>query len=233
VSSELTLECRQIRELDRIATKEIGIPGLVLMENAARNCVQHLIVAMSETVPDRHSDVLIFCGGGNNGGDGLAMARLLAVFGLRSLILLLASPDQLRGDAAAQWQFVEKLGLARAVVPSQRWEDLPEPVQRADASTWLVDAILGTGAKPPLRSPLDDLVRQLNQLPARRMAVDIPTGLDADDPRPDSESPAFRADMTVTFVAKKPAMNSDHGRNVCGDIMIADIGAPLALLGRN
>ncbi|MGI9515492.1 MAG: NAD(P)H-hydrate epimerase [Pirellulaceae bacterium] len=208
---------QQVRQFDQIAIHRFGIHSLVLMENAARGATDFLCAESG----GQAGSVVIFCGPGNNGGDGLVMARHLHLRGASSKVILLADSEKLTQDSAANLRILQQTAVPVTESPRPEFNQLTRILEGAD---WIVDAILGTGASLPLRPPLDELLPGLNDHPARRMAVDIPTGLDCDT---DQASPAaFNADFTATFVALKPVMLTPTGKQLCGDIKIVDIGAP-------
>lgn len=215
------LTCGQIRQYDRIAIERFGIPSLVLMENAARGASDALCRFHGGT-PDQ---VTVICGPGNNGGDGLVMARHLHLRGATVQVVLLSQPEKISQDARVNLRILQQTALPVETGMDQYPQQIGELV--ADAG-WIVDAILGTGSRLPLRAPLDEIVETLNLAPGRRMAVDLPTGLPADsdgDCGLDLQS-VFRADLTATLVARKPVMATATGQQVCGEIRVVDIGAP-------
>ncbi len=204
----------ETRAFDRRAIEYFGIPALVLMENAGRGAAD-VLHALGARGP-----VLILCGKGNNGGDGLVIARHLANRGIRAHSLLFASPDQLSADAAAQWLIVERLQL-----PAEAW---PGPLDEARLSAeigraeWVVDALFGTGLTGPMRSPFDRIAELVNAHAARVLAVDVPSGLDADTGQP--MGIAVRAQHTVTFVAPKVGFQNPAAAAWLGQVHVADIG---------
>ena len=213
------LSREQVREVDRWAIDDWGMAGLVLMENAGRGCVD---VLCSLGV---HGPVAICCGRGNNAGDGFVIARHLDLRGHAVRVLLFGDPAELRGDAAANFSLLEKCGLAVRVVRASdddAWQvDL-------DGAEWIVDALLGTGAKGPPRPPLDRVIERRNQQPARRLAVDLPSGLDCDTGQ---AAPAtFRADHTCTFVAAKRGFAAPAAQLYLGQVHVLDIGVPQKLV---
>lgn len=210
------------RALDRLAVERFGIPSIVLMENAARSAAE----AILGRYPDaRHA--LIFCGPGNNGGDGLALARHLhnsrSGAGLKAECLLTSEPKT--DDAKTNLAIVRAMGLPVL--------DPHDPIE-SHADTLLIDAMLGTGAEPPLRPPFDGLVEQINartdeQRPLAVVALDLPTGLYADGPNtPDAQ--AVRADLTIAFAAPKPVHTEAGAQAFIGEVAVAPIGAPAELL---
>jgi NAD(P)H-hydrate epimerase len=209
---ELTRE--QVRAFDKHAVEQLGIPAAVLMENAGRGAAT---ILQSLGI---HGLVVLCCGKGNNGGDGLVMARHLANAGIDVLTLLFARPEELSPDAAIQWNIVRKIGMATQLWPQPLDEmNLAATLARAD---WVVDALLGTGLIGPVRPPFDRVIALINANPAKALAVDIPTGLDADTGEP--VGPTIRADHTVTFVAAKVGFRSPTAAPFIGRVHVADIG---------
>ena len=201
----------QVRAFDKQAIEQLGIPPAVLMENAGRGSAE---VLKSLGV---HGLVVICCGKGNNGGDGLVIARHLANAGHRVQIVLFARVGDLSPDADLQWNITQKMGL-----PSQWHADesgLSESFAKAD---WIVDALLGTGFTGPARPPFDRVIEAINASPARKLAVDIPSGLDCDTGEP--MGPTIRAEHTVTFVAPKVGFANPAAAAFTGRIHVVDIG---------
>lgn len=202
----------QVREVDRIAIRELKLPGVVLMENAGRGVVD---VMLRDGIPGR---VLIVCGKGNNAGDGYVMARHLARAGSDVQILNVWT-ETLSGDAGVHQ------GVWRASGgPEQAWRDGLEVELAAWRPDWVVDALLGTGATGPLRPPLPDVLAALETLGGRRLSVDVPTGMDCDTG--ESQFDAFRADVTCTFVALKVGFQNPSAAHWLGQVHVVDIGVP-------
>ncbi|HPM83913.1 MAG TPA: NAD(P)H-hydrate epimerase [Candidatus Anammoximicrobium sp.] len=213
------LSREQIREVDRRAIEEYGIAGVVLMENAGRGCVDTLC-SLGVSGP-----VVVCCGRGNNAGDGFVIARHLDLRGYEVRVILFCESADLRGDAAANFAILAKCGVPIRLVTradDASWEtDL-------DGADWIVDALLGTGSRGQPRPPLDRVIQCLNQQPARRLAVDLPSGLDCDTGEPAPTT--FRADHTCTFVAAKTGFAAPAARECLGQIHVLDIGAPRNLI---
>ncbi len=209
------LDRRQVRQFDKIAIEVFGMHSLVLMENAARGATDVLCDAGIE------GPVVICCGPGNNGGDGLVMARQLHLRGYSPRVLLAGDVAKLSQDSQANLRILKQTSVP--ILEGLHWTEKQWETQLQDAD-WIVDALLGTGATPPLREPYDRVVSRLNQINARRMAVDIPSGLDCDSDRVDGA--IFNAVLTCSFVALKPVMLTETGQQYCGQIKIVDIGAP-------
>ncbi|MEM6553678.1 MAG: NAD(P)H-hydrate epimerase [Planctomycetota bacterium] len=214
----------QARELDRLAVEELGIPSIVLMENAAINATLAVLDHLADTREREPHDakLAILCGGGNNGGDGYAIARHLHNWGAHPTLFPLKPLDQITGDAATNAHITQQLGL-----PTRTLDD-PQDLQPFDA---VLDAWLGTGVTGPLRPDTANTVRQLNDLhhPAL-IAIDCPTGLNPITGQPDPT--ALRAELTITFAAPKLGFNQPSAQRFLGKRVIADIGTPPALLDR-
>ncbi|MDA8164017.1 MAG: NAD(P)H-hydrate dehydratase [Desulfobacteraceae bacterium] len=211
---------QQMRQLDRTAIEEYSIPGLVLMENAGRGTVAALRQQLGEPAG---RTVAILVGPGNNGGDGLVIARHLHQLGALPRLLLLA-PDKLAGDAAVNLAIVRRLGLPMETLGPG--DDLA-PVRRLLRHSWLaVDALFGTGLKRPVEGHFAAVIELLNEVPVPVVAVDIPSGLDADNGRP--LGACVRADLTVTFALPKPGLVAGRGRQLAGRLEVVDIGIPPA-----
>jgi NAD(P)H-hydrate epimerase len=210
----------ETRDFDRRAIEHFGIPALVLMENAGRGAVD-----VMQTLGVK-GPVLICCGKGNNGGDGLVIARHLANRAIPVKVLMFARPDELSADAAAQWRIVQQLPL-----PAEAWCDAafdPERLTRELAQAeWIVDALFGTGLTGPMRPPFDRIATCINASAARVLAVDIPSGLDADSGLP--MGPTIRAEHTVTFVAPKVGFAQPTAASWLGQLHVAEIGLSLQL----
>lgn len=216
----MVLNRQQIREIDRRAIDDYGIPGVVLMENAGRGCVD----TMSRLGVD--GPVVICCGKGNNAGDGFVMARHLELRGVAAKVLLWCDPTTLTGDAATNFQILTKTDVPRVVFGDDVDEAaLADELHNAD---WIVDALLGTGARGEPRPPLDAVIRQLNQSAAKKLAVDVPSGLDCDTGA--AAESTFRANHTCTFVAAKPGLVADAALPFVGMLHVLDIGAPRKLI---
>src|ERR1700687_4835978 len=161
----------QVRDLDRRAIEEFGVPGVVLMENAGRGAAE-LLLTLGAKGP-----VAICCGKGNNGGDGFVIARHLDNHRIPVRVHLFARPEELAGDAAVMFGIIERARVPLTVhagAPLSE-EDLKQELCSAE---WVVDALFGTGLSGPVRPPFDRVIAAINGSPARELAVDIASGLD-------------------------------------------------------
>lgn len=204
----------EMRQIDRITTERFGVPSLTLMENAGTDVCNFVLSQYPEA-----KTIGVICGKGNNGGDGFVAARKLKDAGREVSVLLLTDPSELRGDAAAMFA---KLGIEPVLAKSS--DDLQkkdvETVLTADV---LIDAILGTGFHPPVSGLYADAINALNNSRKPVVAVDIPSGADADLIGPQSGIIA-RCDAIVTFTAPKPALI--FGDLTSGPVLVAPIGSP-------
>lgn len=215
-----TLNRQQSRRVDRLAMEKYGLSGLVLMENAGRGTADKLCEqGMS-------GPVAICCGRGNNAGDGFVIARHLELRGHQIRVLLWAEPSALSGDAAANFRVLEKAGAATDVFAADA--DPARLAGRLAGAAWIVDALLGTGARGEPRPPLDAVIDGLNASGVPILAVDVPSGLDCDTGQPAAH--AVRAALTCTFVAAKPGFFAPGAGQYTGRLFVLDIGTPRKLL---
>lgn len=202
---------QQVRRVDEVAINDIGIPGLVLMENAGRGVAD---VMCSFGIEGK---VVIACSKGNNGGDGFVLARHLGLRGFDVEVLLCCAESELTGDALKTFAWLAPCG-----VPVTQWSaSTSEVFASAD---WLVDALLGTGASGAPRSPLNEVIHAMNACKATRLAVDLPSGMDCDTG--ELADPTFQAEHTCTFVAPKPCLMLETTESCVGEIHVLDIGLP-------
>jgi NAD(P)H-hydrate epimerase len=214
------LSREQVRNVDRQAIDAYGLSGLVLMENAGRGCAD-LLCRLGIS-----GKVVIFCGRGNNGGDGFVIARHLDLRGKEVQVLLWGEPKSLTGDAATNFEVLQKSGVSIHSLGGTT--PAGEVAPHLAGADWIVDALMGTGSQGPPRAPLDAVIDLLNLADARKLAVDLPSGLDADTGA--AAQPTFRADHTATFVAPKLGFLAASARAYLGLVHVLDIGAPRPLI---
>ena len=214
------LTSEEMRALERAASEELGIPPLILMENAAIG----LVDAIGERFPGARSP-LVLCGPGNNGGDGLAAARHLAARGYAPRVVLATGGRALRGDAAQQLDIARRMDL-----PILEASELGAIGEAWRGSDLLVDALFGTGLSRPLEGFFADLVNRFDLLDLPRVAVDLPSGLDASSA--EIQGPSLRADLAVALGAPKIAHVLAPACDRFGSLVVADLGLPPALLER-
>jgi NAD(P)H-hydrate epimerase len=211
------LSRQQVREVDRLAIEEFGVPGVVLMENAGRGAAEVL------RAQGLHGPVVLCCGKGNNGGDGFVIARHLDNWKVPIRVLLFARPEDLTGDALVNYHIIRQAGLALTVHTEQP-VDMEAVERELSGAEWIVDALFGTGLSGALRSPFEEIVKAINAGSARVLAVDIPSGLDCDTGKP--LGTAVRAHHTVTFGALKKGFADPAAAQWLGQVHVVDIGAP-------
>jgi ADP-dependent NAD(P)H-hydrate dehydratase / NAD(P)H-hydrate epimerase len=223
------LTAAQMREADRLTTERYGISGIELMENAG--------TAIAEFLREKFADItsrkiLVLCGKGNNGGDGLVVARLLKDFGCAVAVFLFANPGSVEGDAAAnlkRWQ--QGLGELYVVTSEAEWGSARGALAEADL---IVDALLGTGLRGPVEGLLGAVIENLNEARAKGhgktvvVAVDMPSGLASDSQ--DFGGPVVAADFTVTLTAPKVGQLVLPHSPSCGVLVVKNIGTPPELL---
>lgn len=269
--SPLILTRAQVRALDQAAATELGIPTLLLMEHAAASLERHTLELLSTITPTPLSPtahapsptapilILLFCGPGNNGGDGYALARLLHLKSIPVHIFAVGpAPDESRPpttDAAINRAIAQRLALPittmSAADDSQARREI-DVLIAGHSRVVMADALLGTGASRSLDDAMTTAVRVINGVRAahhhtRTLAVDIPTGMDADTgfalenkpisahdrvAREASDPAIVRADLTVTLAAMKPGLVHDHARPYTGQVEVGDIGIPARFIAR-
>ncbi len=217
------LNAQQMRDADRRTIEEIGIPSLVLMENAGRQVVAAMEASFDEL---RASRVAVLCGRGSNGGDGFVVARTLSLRGVETAVFLLGEIGEVRGDARTNLEILGRLGVTVVEVPNaQAWELHFSEISHYDL---IVDAIFGTGFRGPLGGLMETVVADVNNTTIPVVAIDLPTGLSADVA--DVEGEAIQASMTVTLAAPKIPLVLPPAEAHAGDLVIADIGIPTQVI---
>jgi ADP-dependent NAD(P)H-hydrate dehydratase / NAD(P)H-hydrate epimerase len=211
------LTSSEMRECDRRTIEDLGVPGPVLMERAGRG-IEREIRARYPHLNRRR--IWIVCGRGNNGGDGLVLARLLHDAGLNPRVFLTDPAEEISGDAAVQVAPARRRGIPlEPITPA-----ILSGFERLGCEDLLIDAILGTGFKGTLAGRKAEIVEAINRSPARVIAVDIPSGLSADSG--ETTGPAVRAQLTVTMGFPKVCFLFWPARACVGEWKVADIGIP-------
>lgn len=224
---------RQVRAVDQFAIETLGLPGAVLMENAGGGVADCLIQRGAQRV-------LIVCGKGNNGGDGYVIARRLTNAGV-AVRVASTTDSPLTGDAGIHQSVWMKMASTTIALPAEFARDgslsgptaicswsgsedaAPERLLDAFQPDWIVDAMLGTGAHGPPRAPVAEILPVLNRHSAKRLAVDLPSGMDCDTG--EVAGAVFQADVTCTFVAPKAGF-SRASSSCLGKVVVLGIGAP-------
>lgn len=209
------LTCAQLRQIDRDAVRLIGLPSLLLMENAARGTCEAILRN------DIWDSITIIAGPGNNGGDGLAIARQLAAFGKPSTVLLQQGGKQLSVDAGENLKYLLNGGHP---ILEPDLETTRQHLKNLGPKDLIVDALLGTGIRGVVQSPFRDVIECINASAATVFAVDAPSGLDCDTGLPCGA--CVVANRTITFVAAKKGFLAITAREFTGEVEICHIGIP-------
>ena len=219
------LTAAQMGEVDRLTTERYRIPSLLLMENAGRAVAEELARARPGVANER---VLILCGTGNNGGDGLVVARQLASRGSRPEVWICGEPRRFRGDALENWKMFQNLGLTFEVLPSA--ESRNAMLLKARCPDIIVDALFGTGLSKAMGPEFQSLIEWINAVRGKAfvVSVDLPSGVFAD--RHDVEGITVQADLTVTLTALKACLVFPPAADKAGKVVLASIGSPWELL---
>jgi NAD(P)H-hydrate epimerase len=213
----------QMQHLDHKAIETYGIPGIVLMENAGRGAAEVIL----KTFPDlQRNSVAIIAGKGNNGGDGFVIARYLLNGGVSVKVFLLTDPKVLRGDAGTNCQIF--LRMKGEVIPVPSYKDFQNVKRHLEKCDLLIDGIFGTGLDAEVRGYYREVIDHLNTLHKPVVAIDIPSGLDANTGKPFGT--AIRATLTLTFGLPKVGLLIPPGIDYVGDLKIIDIGIPRKLI---
>ncbi len=213
------LTSKEMKEIDNITINEIGIPGCVLMENAGIQIYR----AIEKKFPDlKKEKISIIAGPGNNGGDGLVVARHLFNKGIIPNIYLIASKEKVKGDARINLDIAEKIGLKIQEVNSEKTWNLYK--DEISSSTLIIDAIFGTGLTRPAEGLFKKIIEDINKISAFKVSVDIPSGLSSDTHQ--IIGPCVKADLTVTLGAPKIAHVFPPAEEYIGELIVADISIP-------
>jgi NAD(P)H-hydrate epimerase len=217
------VSARQMADLDKVTVEKYGIPALLLMENAGRSCTDRILRILEDKVgAAEEASVAVVCGRGNNGGDGMVIARHLHNRGVYVEVFVLAEEDDLSGDAKVQNEILKRMDVERRVIrDADGVEDLRTFLEEVHLC---VDAILGTGLSSPLTGIVREVVEAINLSLAPVYAVDIPSGIDATTGRILGE--AIRADYTGSFGLLKLGHVLLPGSIHCGETDVFDIGIP-------
>jgi hydroxyethylthiazole kinase-like uncharacterized protein yjeF len=209
----------EVRAFDAWANQTVGIPGVVLMENAGRSCAELIVDKLKSAAEPK---VCIFCGTGNNGGDGYVIARHLINHGIKVTVVICGDRSKIRGDAKVNLDILERIGQS---VERLDLTDcgISEQVKHFIAGAGIVvDGLFGTGLRGQLSDQYIRLIENINASNIPVLAVDIPSGLDCDSGEP--LGAVVRAAWTVTFVAVKKGFVSASAARYTGEIFVASIG---------
>jgi len=214
----------EVRGIDARAAEGLKLPTLVLMENAGRGAAAWLRDRIGGTNPTAR--VVVACGPGNNGGDGGVVARHLDAWGFAVRVAWFVHPDRLHGDAATQRDILGRSRIEAITVPDDA-DSAHLDALWADAD-WVVDALLGTGVTRPVEGPIARSIASINRSGRPVLALDLPSGLDADTGQPLGD--AIRATATCTFVAPKLGFGKNEANAYTGEVTVIDIGVPRLIL---
>lgn len=217
---------REMQEIDRRTIGGGHVPSLVLMENAGQAAAREALALLGDPAAGKRVEIL--CGKGNNGGDGLVIARALAARGVRVRVHLTHPPEALAADARANAARLAGTGVELRTLPEQPAESLSDLSEWLAAAHLSVDALLGTGVTDVVGGRLAALIALLERSSRRTLAVDVPSGVDADTGA--VLGAAVRADVTVTFGLPKLGLVLHPGAEHAGRLVVADIGFPPAIV---
>jgi len=217
--NNIVMTREEVRAFDAWAINTLGIPGVVLMENAGRSCAELIEEKIAEVA---NPGVCIFCGTGNNGGDGYVIARHLLNSGMNVTVVISGDRNKIKGDAKINLDVLESIGQSVTQInPSDG--NITDQVQTLTVGTdMIVDSLFGTGLRGQLSDEYKQLIESINARNCPVLAVDIPSGLDCDTGQP--HGAAIKADYTVTFVAVKKGFTTTEAAQYTGEIFIASIG---------
>jgi len=215
---EIAASTKDIRQYDRIFIEEMGVPGVVLMENAGRGAANVILMKY----PGKRSAGVV-CGKGNNGGDGYVVARHLTCAGFSVDVYIFAKDEEIRGDAKINLDIIRKMGLR--IKEAGQWS--PDDLKSHDI---IIDALLGTGVRGSLRDDFRELIEAINKLGRPIIALDIPSGLNGDTG--EILAAAVKAERTITFALPKIGFFKNDANKYTGEIHLVDIGITPAAIKR-
>lgn len=210
-----SLSCQEVRQLDVDAIQQLGLPSLLLMENAARGVVDEIVKL------GLWNSITIVAGPGNNGGDGLAVARLLAALDMNAKVLLIRQGKTLSVDASENLKFLFNSGIQ---VEEPEPDDIRIHCKGLTDKDLIVDALLGTGVRGTVNPAFAEVIRCINESSAHVLSADVPSGLDCDRGIPCGD--CVRAHTTVTFVSYKHGFLQANAHVFTGTIKVCHIGIP-------
>lgn len=214
----------EMRSIDACAIDALGVPGVVLMENAGRRSADGVDELLDKVGGD---SVAVVAGTGNNGGDGFVVARHMMICGRTCAVFLAADPEKLSGDAAVNFRILQSLDADVRVLFEDELNGLAERLREFDV---VVDAVGGTGIRGALRGAMAAATEGINAAGRPVVAIDIPTGLDCDTGR--AEGTCVKATRTVTMACRKKGFDADGAAAYTGEVIVADIGIPVERVAR-
>lgn len=218
------LTADEMRSVDRIAIEDMGIPGVVLMEHAALSVLAEIERSLGDVIKGKK--FAVFCGRGNNGGDGLALSRLLIQKGAECYVFLSGTMEEIGGDAGINLSILRGMGgYIAEITQKENIKFIEKQIRESDV---IIDAILGTGIKGEVKGINRDLIEFINTVDKPVVSVDIPSGLNSDTGRP--MGVAVNSDITVTFGYPKIGEVIYPGVEYTGRLVVADIGYPVRII---
>ncbi|MDP4157444.1 MAG: NAD(P)H-hydrate epimerase, partial [Bacillota bacterium] len=213
---------KEMQKMDQFTMEKLGLPGIVLMENAGAKVVDEILAPSSCKNPR----IVVIAGGGNNGGDGFVIARRLNDLGLEPLLCLLVDPVRIKGDAKVHFDVYINRKLPIFYLHENTLEALRDEINRGDI---IVDAILGTGVNGPVRDPFRKVISLINEFAGKKtiISVDIPSGVSSDTGK--VQGCAVIADRTITFVFPKKGFFLQDGPKYVGEWKAVDISVPTSI----
>jgi len=211
------LTAKEAKRIDLMAQEKFKIPALLLMENAGRQVAEEVI----KVAKNKKARIAIFCGRGNNAGDGLCAARHLLSRGLNPDVFLCGDSSKLKPETKKNLKILLKLKKKIHKINAQNLNWVKRKIM---GYTIIVDALLGIGLKKDVYGIIAKVIELINRSGAYIISVDIPSGLNTDTGK--VMGVAVKADKTITFVAPKEAMAKETGRKICAEVVIKDIGFP-------
>ncbi len=216
----IVMSREEVRAFDSWAINTLGVPGVVLMENAGRSCAELIKEKLSGIAGPK---VCIFCGTGNNGGDGYVIARHLLNSGFVVAVVICGDRSRIKGDAKTNLDIFETLSQAVEQLSLEKGDIGGQVARLSAGADMIVDGLFGTGLKGQLSAGYKELIEAINAQGRTTLAIDIPSGLDCDSGRP--LGAAIRANYTVTFVAvKKGFVLGEAASEYTGEVFVASIG---------
>jgi ADP-dependent NAD(P)H-hydrate dehydratase / NAD(P)H-hydrate epimerase len=227
------LTAAEMQQVDRLTTERFGMPSHQLMESAGKSVAEVFLEQYGLVMPDAPARVAVLCGKGNNGGDGFVVARYLKDEADHVRVYLFAKPDELRGDAAKNFERWCEFGEVTLIGSAEDWDKAWAEISTAEV---IVDALLGTGIRGAATGLIAQAIDDTNRLshdataarPAWIVAVDTPSGLPSDGEAP--TGPVMKAHWTVTFTAPKVGQLISPQAGCCGQLVVREIGSPAALI---
>ncbi len=209
---------KDIRKVDGYAVNKLGISGLILMENASINIFNEIISFIHSN--NKINKIGFVCGKGNNGGDGFATARHFANAGFKVNVISIGAKNKMSADCLTNYNILKKLSAQNKNIQIYNYKS-PKQMSKINSSQIIVDAILGSGGKGELREPYKSVVKHLNKKRSIKIAIDIPTGLDADKA---TGEVIFKSDLTISLGGYKKGLFFNKGFTHCGKVVKAGIG---------